>query len=424
MIVSGSQLFALSPSRRIALAVAGVNGRGLELISQFTSLPQVVVKYVIDVDRKPIPKAVKRVQARQQETVRTETDFRRVLEDRDVEALVIATPDHWHAPMAIAAVQAGKHVYVEKPCSHNPREGEMLVEVAGKHNRLVQMGNQRRSVEDARRLVQEIREGVIGNVYLSQCFYSRRRRPIGFGKVVRPPEGLDWELWQGPAPRTDFRSNVHPYNWHWFWRWGTGEALNNGVHMLDVARWAMNVTYPSKVSSFGGRWHDVGLDDWECPDTQEIAFEFEGGRGISWFGRSTNTFGPGSKANGIIFYGNKGIIDYDGGRVYTLYDLDNKVVRASGVLDGSKGVELANGIDPGLKDTHASNFIAAIRGDEKLNSPIAEGHISTTLGHLGNIAHRVGRSLRTNPQDGHILGDAEAQKLWSRDYEPGWSPKT
>jgi len=417
-----------SPGNKVVLAVAGVrtgspgsSGRGIELIDKFTALPGIEFKYVIDVDRRSLAPAAAHAEKAQGKAPKTETDFRRALEDSDVHALLVATPDHWHAPMAILAAKAGKHVYVEKPCSHNAREGEILVEVARKHKRLVQMGSQRRSIANVQELTREIREGVIGNLFLAKCFYSRRRPPIGFGKKVAAPAELDWDLWQGPAPRTAYRDNLHPYNWHWFWQWGTGEALNNGVHLLDVARWAMGVTYPTKVSSFGGRWHDVGLDDWETPDTQEIHLEFGPARGISWFGRSCSTYGePGYKSNGIIFLGNKGTIDYDGGGTYTVYDLDNKPVKTVGG-SGPKA-NLANSADPGLDDRHAENFIEAIRGNAQLTAPIEEGHCSTVLGHLGNIAHRTGRSLKTDPATGRVQGDPEAAKLWNREYAPGWEP--
>jgi len=420
---------AESPGNKVVLAVAGVrtgapggSGRGIELIDKFAALPGVEFKYVIDVDRRSLAPAAAVAEKAQGKAPKMETDFRRVLEDRDVDALIVTTPDHWHAPMAILAAKAGKHVYVEKPCSHNPREGEILVEVASKYQRLVQMGSQRRSMANVQQMVQEIHEGVIGRLFLAQCFYSRRRPPIGFGKVIAPPAELDWDLWQGPAPRAAYRDNIHPYNWHWFWRWGTGEALNNGVHLLDVARWAMGVTFPTKVSSFGGRWHDVGLDDWEAPDTQEIQLEFGPGRGISWFGRSCSTYGaPGYKANGIVFFGSQGTIDYDGGGTYTVYDLDNKPLKTVGE-DPTKRANLANSADPGLNDRHALNFVEAIRGNAKLTAPIEQGHCSTVLGQLGNIAQRTGRSLQVDPANGHPVGDAEAIKLWRRDYEPGWEP--
>ena len=420
---------AESPANKVVLAVAGVrtgapgsSGRGIELMRKFTALPGVEFKYVIDVDRRSLGTAAGLTEKAQGHAPKQETDFRRVLEDKEVDALLVATPDHWHAPMAILAVKAGKHVYVEKPCSHNPNEGEILVEVASKYKRRVQMGSQRRSIANTQQMVQEIHEGTIGNLFLAQCFYSRRRQPIGFGKVIAPPAELDWDLWQGPAPRTEYRSNIHPYNWHWFWRWGTGEALNNGVHLLDVARWAMGVSFPTKVSSFGGRWHDVGLDDWEAPDTQEIQLEFGPGKGISWFGRSCSTYGaPGYKSNGIVFYGNKGTIDYDGGGSYTIYDLDNKPLKTVGE-NSNKKVNLANGADPGLNDTHALNFVESIRGNAKLNAPITQGFNSTLLAQLGNIAQRVGHSLQIDPANGHILGDRKAAKLWTREYEPGWKP--
>ena len=420
---------AASPGNKVVLAVAGVrtgapgtSGRGIELMNKFTALPGVEFKYVIDVDRRSLGHAAALTEKAQGHAPKQETDFRRVLEDKDVDGLLIATPDHWHAPMAILAAKAGKHVYVEKPCSHNPREGEILVEVAKKYKRFVQMGSQRRSMANVQQMVLEIHDGVIGNLFLAQCFYSRRRPPIGFGKAVTPPAELDWDLWQGPAPRTEYRDNILPYNWHWFWRWGTGEALNNGVHLLDVARWAMNVSYPTKVSSFGGRWHDVGLDDWEAPDTQEIQLEFGPGKGISWFGRSCSTYGkPGYKSNGIVFCGSKGTIDYDGSGTYTVYDLDNNPVKTVGE-DPARKVNLANSADPGLNENHAQNFVEAIRGNVQLTAPIDQGHISTLLAQLGNIAQRVGHELQIDPKNGHVLGDRKAAQFWTRDYAPGWKP--
>lgn len=197
---------AEAPGNKIVLAVAGVrtgapgsSGRGIELINKFTALPGVEFKYVIDVDRRSLGPAAALTEKAQGKAPKQETDFRRALEDQDVDGLLITTPDHWHAPMAILAAKAGKHVYVEKPCSHNPREGEILVEVAKKYKRLVQMGSQRRSMANVQQMVREIHEGAIGNLFLAQCFYARRRPPIGFGKVVPPPAELDWDLWQGPA---------------------------------------------------------------------------------------------------------------------------------------------------------------------------------------------------------------------------------
>jgi predicted dehydrogenase len=410
-----------SANDRINLAIAGVHGRGLDLARQFTSLAGCRVAALIDVDSRYLDKAVADVEKMQAGRPKAFKDFRKALDDREIDALAVATPDHWHAPMAIEAVKAGKHVYVEKPCSHNCREGELLVQASHKYSRLVQMGNQRRSIGNVRDMIRELRDGTIGHVYLAKCYFTRKRTTIGFGKNVPVPEYLDWDLWQGPAPRTAYRDNVHPYNWHWFWNWGTGEALNNGVHFLDLARWALGGEYPVKVSSLGGRWHYVGQDDWECPDTQEILVEYDGGRMISWFGRSTNDFGPGYKSYGIVFFGSSGILDYNGDSQYTVYDLDNKVVKTS--TGPAKGADRTSAVDPGLEDRHAANFLGAIRGQEKLNSPIDEGHKSNILGLLGNVSLRVGRTLHLDSQNGHILNDREASRLWTREYEPRWEPR-
>jgi predicted dehydrogenase len=261
-VLGQTSSYGQSPSDRVALAIAGVHGRGTDLARQFTALPGCRIHALIDVDSRYLDKAVADVEKMQGSRPIAMRDFRKALEDRQIDALVVATPDHWHAPMAIEALKAGKHVYVEKPCSHNCREGELLVEASRKYGRLVQMGNQRRSIGNVQDMVRQLREGVIGGVYLAKCYFTRKRGTIGFGRQVPVPEYLDWDLWQGPAPRTAYRDNVHPYNWHWFWNWGTGEALNNGVHFLDLARWALGGEYPIKVSSLGGRWHYVGQDDW------------------------------------------------------------------------------------------------------------------------------------------------------------------
>ena len=231
-------------------------------------------------------------------------DFRESLQDKDIDAMVIAAPDHWHAPAALLAMQAGKHVYLEKPSSHNPREGELLIEAARKYNKAVQLGNQRRSFPRVIQGMQELKNGVIGRPYLGKGWYANNRGPIGTGKEVAVPEWLDWDLWQGPAPRKTFKDNIVHYNWHWFWHWGTGEALNNGTHMIDLLRWGMDVDYPVKVSSNGGRYRYQ--DDWETPDTQVINLDFKEGVSMTWEGRSCNgTLIEGSGA-GVIFYGEEG----------------------------------------------------------------------------------------------------------------------
>src|SRR5437899_5290003 len=277
-----------SPAEKVVVAVMGLNGRGTVLGRVFGKTPNAEVAYVCEVGSQGLGKGLASVGEAQGKAPKGLVDFRRALDDKGVDALVIAAPDHWHAPATILALSAGKHVYLEKPCGHNPREGELLVDAQRKAKHLVQMGTQRRSSPRAQEAVQTIREGAIGRAYLARAWYSNRRRSIGRGKPAPVPAGLDYELWQGPAPRTPYHDNVIHYNWHWFRRWGTGEICNNGTHEVDVARWALGVDYPTRVTSVGGRYHFEY--DWEFTDTQEAGFEFDGKRSIVSHGLSGNPF--------------------------------------------------------------------------------------------------------------------------------------
>ena len=216
-----------------------------------------------------------------------------------------------------------------------------------------------------------------------------------------------------------YRYNIHPYNWHWFWNWGTGEALNNGTHLLDVARWAMKVDYPSRVTSIAGRWHYTGQDDWEAFDTQQLTCEFAPGKAIAWQGLSCNRYCPEGSWVGMRLHGTDGTVVYLSD-TYKVYDLKGALIKEVG-SDGN--VKQGDTVDPGLQDTHAQNFIDAILGHTSLNSPIEDAGKSVLLGHLGNIAARTGRTLHCNPQNGHILDDDDAMRLWTRSYEPGWEIK-
>ncbi|HEY3220402.1 MAG TPA: Gfo/Idh/MocA family oxidoreductase [Gemmatimonadales bacterium] len=406
-----------SPSEKVVVCVMGLNGRGTVLAKTFAKTPNAEVAAVCDVDSAVLAKAAAAVAQAQTPSPKPLADFRRALEDKGVDALVIAAPDHWHAPATILALSAGKHVYLEKPCGHNPREGELLVDAQRKAKRVVQMGTQRRSSPRAQEAVQAIREGAIGRAYLARAWYSNRRRSIGRGKPAPVPAGLDYELWQGPAPRTPYHDNVIHYNWHWFRRWGTGEICNNGTHEVDVARWALGVDYPTRVTSVGGRYHFE--DDWEFTDTQEASFEFEGQRSIVWQGLSCNPFPTQNRGRGTIVYGTTGtvVMDQDG---YSVYDLENKVVKESIAQAGAD--PLAPSGDDQLTGLHIANFVEAIRTGVPLTQPIAEGAKSVLLCHLGNIAQWTGRALRTDPQSGRILGDEQAMRFWQREYAPGWAP--
>ena len=285
------------------------------------------------------------------------------------------------------------------------------------HGKIVQMGNQRRSWPNVMEGIEALKSGAIGRVYYGKGWYSNNRPSIGVGKNVAPPDWLDWELWQGPAPRKEFKDNLIHYNWHWHWHWGTGEALNNGTHMIDLLRWGMEVDYPSKVSSNGGRYRYQ--DDWETPDTQIINLDFDTGVSMSWEGRSCNGKPVEGSAVGVVFYGETGSMLIPGGNSYTIFDLKGKVVKE--VNDEIK-IDPRNATNPTeqLDALHIQNMFDAIHNGKKLNSDVDSGHKSTLLVQLGNIAQRVGRSLEIDAENGHILNDKDAQKFWSRTYEKGW----
>ncbi len=337
-----------------------------------------------------------------------------------MDILVIAAPDHWHAPAAIMASQAGKHVYLEKPASHNPQEGEWLIEAQKKYGNVIQMGNQRRSWPNVKKAIQAVHDGEIGRVYFAKGWYAANRESIGKGKEVAVPEWLNYELWQGPAPREAFRDNVIHYNWHWFWNWGTGEALNNGTHMVDLMRWGLQEDYPTLVSSVGGRYRYD--DDWQTPDTQVINYEFGNRSSMTWEGRSCNGRYVEDAAVGVIFYGEEGSIMIGGGNAYKVYGLKNELIKE---VKNEVEVDPLNKANPSqvLDGMHFQNFFEAIKSGSQLNSDIVSGHISTLLCQLGNISVRTQDSLNTDPSNGHILKNKKAMKLWSRNYEKGWKPK-
>ena len=427
--VAGLGAFALSrgagpllaldgmPSEKMAVAVMGLNGRGMVHAQAFAHGPSTTLAYLCDVDSKVLAKALAGISP-QTTPPKTVIDFRRVLDDKNVDAIAIATPDHWHAAATILALDAGKHVYVEKPSGHDPREDELIVAAARKHPSLrVQLGTQGRSGPhfiEARALV---REGVIGNPYLARAWYANTRTGIGRGKVVPPPANLDYELWQGPAPRTPYRDNIIHYNWHWFTIWGTGEICNNGTHEIDVGRWMLGVDYPTSVFSTGGRFHYA--DDWQFPDTQEVTFVFEGGKSIIWQGQSCNGLNLYDRPRGTAILGTKGsvVVDRDG---YVVYDLNNKIVRQSAPRVKGNALDVLG--DDWLTQLHIGNFTSAVRTGTRLSAPIEDGAKTGILCHLGTISQQVGRKLRTNPANGHIIGDPKAAALWSREYDPRWRP--
>jgi len=411
----------LAPADKMVIGIMGTNGRGLEHIKSFTKIPNVEIAYICDVEDVARTKGIDLVEKLTGKKPIAVTDFRKILDNKDLDALAIAAPDHWHAPAAMLACAAGKHVYVEKPCSHNPEEGEKLIKAARKYKRHVQMGDQRRSMPRLIDAMKQVHEGVIGNAYFAKGWYANNRKPIGIGKKIPVPSSLNWDLWQGPAPREDYRDNLVHYNWHWFWNWGTGEACNNGTHEIDCMRWALGVDFPTKVSSAGGRFS--AKDDWQTPDTQVINFEFGGNKAISWEGISCNNYSVQGSGRGFVIYGDKGTLVNKGGDDYKIYDAGNKLIAES---KDAATTDTINPLGPGenLDGYHFRNFINAVTKDTPLNAEVAEGHKSVLLCHLGNISQRVGRTLHCSATEGgKIINDKDAQKLWTRDYQPGWEPK-
>jgi len=407
----------LGSNDRLNFAVIGLNGRAYAHLAALKANKSAArVSHVCDVDNNILKKFAERTQHEMGEAPATDKDFRAILEGKDVDAITIATPDHWHAPMAIAGLQAGKHVYVEKPCSHNPAEGAMLLQAQRKYGKLVQMGTQQRSSPHTIEIVEKIRTGLIGRPYYAKAWYSNVRKSIGIGKEAPVPEQLDWDLWQGPAPRRPYRDNVHPYNWHWFRIYGTGETLNNGTHEVDVCRWALNVDYPQRVASSGGRYHFK--DDWQFYDTLVTSFEYEDAM-LSWEGKSCQGMKFYGRDRGSAIMGTTGtvLVDRDGYEVYDLKGAKTNEFKVGGTTSSADLV----GADS-MTDAHFANFIAGIRTSEKLNAPISVGNVAVTMLQLSNIAWEVNRELHLDTKDGRIQNDPDAMKMWSREYEKGWAP--
>ena len=408
----------MAPSNRVVVGVMGVHSRGAYLAKSFSQLPSVEVGYICDVEEGAIHNGLDALKEapRQPAVFR---DIRKLLEQKDLDALIIAAPDHWHAPAALMAAAHGKHVYVEKPCGQNPYEGELMAAALHKYGRHIQMGNQRRSFPTLIDAVKQVKEGVLGNAYFAKAWYANNRKSIGIGKKIAAPATLDFELWQGPAPRRDYQDNLVHYNWHWFWHWGTGEACNNGTHEIDCCRWFLGLDFPEKVTSAGGRY--AFKDDWQTPDTQVACYEFAENKSITWESRSCSHFPVEGSDRGFIIYGDKGSLVNLGGGDYKIFDEKNKLVKevkSEVVADPTNPVSASGNMDL----YHFSNFVQAVRGEAKLNSPVDEAYKSILLCHLANIAQRTSGALHCDPKNGHILNDPAAMALWRREYEKGWEP--
>ena len=389
-----------SASERVRLGVIGVRGEGRSLAASMAALPDVEIATLCDVDASVLPRAATAVQDAQGKAPRSEGDFRRVLDDASIDAVVIATPDHWHALMTILACQAGKDVYVEKPVSHNIIEGERMVAAAQKYGRVVQAGTHQRSGAHFQAAIENVRSGKIGHVRLAKAWTVHRRASIGHKADSAPPADVNYDLWLGPAAARPFNSNRFHYNWHWFWDYGTGELGNWGVHMLDIARWGLDVGLPTRVSASGGKY--CFNDDQETPDTLLVNYSYPG-RTITWEHRLWSTHGVESRSAAAAFYGDRGtlIVDRGGWKVY-----DSK--------------DAATGDTSDQTTPHYRNFIDCIKSRSTPTCDIETGHFSSSLCHLGNIAYRLGREVIFDPVARDFGADAEANILLGREYRQGW----
>ena len=393
-----------SPNDRIRHAVIGVGGQGRSHCKSFTQVKDCEVVAICDVDPAQLDKAAAALPDASR--VRKFPDYRRLLEDKTIDTVSIATCDHWHTPIALAAILAGKHVYVEKPCSHNVRESELLVKAAREHKKCVQHGTQRRSSSQVKAAVQALRDGVIGKVLAAKAINHQLRKPIGRAPVSQPPPGVDYDLWLGPAPKRSFTQNRWHYNWHWFWDYGCGDLANDGIHQLDVALWGLGVDYPKGIVCSGGQlFYD---DDHETPDTQTIIYEFANCQ-LIYEMRLWTDYPMEGHDNGTIFYGTEGKME-DGraGVVVTMKDGKTKKIE-------------------GGRESHQADFLNAVRANDpsKLSGPIVAGAVSANLCHLGNIGTRLGgQRIEYDPVAQRIMRcggrEAEANALLTRDYRQGY----
>ena len=398
-VALGGSRSKAAPSERVTLCVVGVRGRGQGLASTLARLPNAQITHVCDVNETLLAPFGKQIAELQNSEPKPVIDLRRVLDDKSVDAIVVATPDHWHALATIWGCQAGKHVYVEKPISHNVFEGRQMVAAARKHNRVVQVGTQSRSVPHYRKAMELLHGGRIGEVRVAKAWNSQLRRRVEAVDDSPVPSGLDWGIWQGPAPEHPFNANRYSYGWRWLWDYGTGDMGNDGVHDLDIARWGLEVEYPSEVTCTGDKLVFAG-DIQETPDTQYVTFRFPQERKMLIYEQRLWTpYHQEGFENGTAFYGTKGTMII-GRRSWRIIDQGNQVA-----VDESVRFSDA---------PHLDNFLSCIKSGERPNCDIEEGHRSTLLAHLGNLAYRVGRPLTFDSATESIPDDAEANALLKR----------
>jgi predicted dehydrogenase len=401
---------------RLGVGVVGLGRRLKAYIPPIVNAENnVELLYLCDVMKSQRDAAAEKFSEQMSHDAKLENDIRKVIDDPKVDVILNATPDHWHAPGAIMAMKGGKHVYVEKPATHNMHEDELIVAAQKKYGKVVQMGTQQRSSEHTIEVIKAIHDGAIGTPYKAVAWYSNGRGEVPVQKKVPVREGLDWDLFQGPAPRREYTEETWDYNWHWYgWDYGTAESGNNGTHELDVARWALQVGYPIRADVIADKRHFQD-DGWEMYDTMEATFRFAGNKVIQWDGKSRNgvqTYGAG---RGTLIYGTDGSVFVDRNQ-YKVYDRKGELVKSFDSASQEAGA-LGGGGD--MSTRHVVNFFDAVRGKAGLTAPIDDGVVTMAMVHYSNIAYQIGKGFEIDDRTGRMF-DRDAMKLWGREYEPGW----
>jgi len=402
---------ATAASDKITIALMGVRGRGRGLTAAFCAQTDVNVAYVCDVDENVVEAAYKLIEGSGRKRPPLVADLRRCLDDKSVDAIVMGTPLHWHAPGTILACGAGKDVYVEKPCSHNLREGRLMVEAARRNKRIVQVGSQLPSLPCTQAFHDYVQSGKLGRVLMAKVWNVQMRRNIGHKQDQRVPSGVDYETWTGPLPKMPFNLNRYHSTVNWHWHYGAGDIGNDGVHELDIARRALGVELPTVVSGMGRKMYFD--DDQQTPDTMSINYEFAGGPVMFYEQRLWNPYGMEGCDNGVAVYGDKGVAQFGRfrGRNWGYRVLD----------DAGKEIHWEEHDKSSLDTPHARNFLDCMRSRKRPKVEIEEGHWASSLAHLGNIVARTGRTIRFDPKTEKVVNDTEANKLVRREYRTHWS---
>ena len=401
-----SQSRAMAAAGDVRLAVIGVGGRGSSLLRTVAETTKAKVTHLCDIDQARLERSQQLATKLGYGTVKGNADMRRVFEDKEVDAVIIATPDHWHAPAAILACDAGKDVYVEKPISHNLREGRLLVEAARRNKRIVQAGTQARSRPNTMKAIEIARSGRLGRNLIAKAWNTQLRKNIGHAQPAPVPAGVDYDLWVGPAEFVPYKPNRFHYDWHWSWNFGTGDMGNDGAHQLDIARWALGLTLPKRISGMASKYFFD--DEQQTPDTMNMTFDY-GDKAILWEMRIWTPYTLEGIDNGVAVYGTDAqmhIGDWNRKWGYRIIDKSDKVVEES---------------QEGGPETHMLNFVECVMSRAKPNCEIEEGHLSNSLCHLGNICARTGRNFNFDGAREAISGDSEANGMLRRKYRQHWA---